>query len=130
MFKLCGAEITQAYNKHTGTWGGFEISSTEYVNFDHHFAITSTPRQEIPNHTSRAFSTSSLEWSVALVGYAMFATTAGTSVVVDWTNTSSHTVYEVNKLARKATAWARTPLKINAHHSPVVVAYTDGGWTT
>ena len=58
--------------------------------FDHHIAITSTPRQEIPNHTTRAFSTSSLEWSVALVGCAMFATAAGTSVAVDGTNISSH----------------------------------------
>ena len=40
------------------------------------------------------------------------------------------TIFEVNKLARKATAWARTPLKIHAHHSPVVVAYTSAGWTT
>ena len=31
------------------------------------------------------------------------------------------TIYEVNKLARKATASARTPLKIYAHPSPVVV---------
>ena len=40
------------------------------------------------------------------------------------------TIYEVNKFARKATAWARTPLKIHAHHSPVEVTYTDAGWTT
>ena len=40
------------------------------------------------------------------------------------------TIYEVNKPARKATAWARTPLKIHAHRSPVVVTYTDAGWTT
>ena len=40
------------------------------------------------------------------------------------------TIYEVNKLARKATAWARTPLKIQVHRSPVVVTYTDAGWTT
>ena len=40
------------------------------------------------------------------------------------------TIYKMNKLARKATAWARTPLKIHAHHSPVVVTYTDAGWTT
>ena len=31
MLKQCGAQITQAYNKHSGTWGGFEISFTEYV---------------------------------------------------------------------------------------------------
>ena len=37
------------------------------------------------------------------------------------------TIYEVNKLARKATVWARTPLTIYAHHSPVVVTYTDAG---
>ena len=40
------------------------------------------------------------------------------------------TIFEVNKLARKATAWARIPLKIHAHHSPIVVTYTDAGWTT
>ena len=40
------------------------------------------------------------------------------------------TIYEVNKLARKATVWARTPLKIHAHQSPVMVTYTDAGWTT
>ena len=31
VFKQCGALITQAYNKHTGTWSGFEISFTENV---------------------------------------------------------------------------------------------------
>ena len=40
------------------------------------------------------------------------------------------TICEVNKLARKATVWARMPLKIHAHHSPIVVTYTDAGWTT
>ena len=40
------------------------------------------------------------------------------------------TIYEVNKLARKATAWGRTPLKVHAHHAPVVVTYTDAEWTT
>ena len=40
------------------------------------------------------------------------------------------TIYEVNKLSREATAWVRIPVKIHAHHSPVVVTYTDAGWTT
>ena len=40
------------------------------------------------------------------------------------------TFFEANKLARKATAWARTPLKIRAHHSPAVITFTDAGWTT
>ena len=39
------------------------------------------------------------------------------------------TIYDVNKLARKATAWTQTPLKIHAH-SPIVVTCTDAGWTT
>ena len=57
----------------------------------------------------------------------MLATSAGTPVAVDGTNTSSHSGH---KLARKASAWARTPLKIHVHHSLVVVTYTDAGWTT
>ena len=39
-------------------------------------------------------------------------------------------VCEVHKLARKATVWARTPLKIHAHHPPNAVTYKDAGWTT
>ena len=31
VFKQCGAQLTQAYNEHTGTWSEFEISFTEYV---------------------------------------------------------------------------------------------------
>ena len=31
VFKQCGAQLTQVYNKHTGTWRGFEISFKEYV---------------------------------------------------------------------------------------------------
>ena len=60
----------------------------------------------------------------------MFATAAGTSVAVAGTNTSVGTIYEVNKLARKAIAWAKAPLRIHAHLSLVVVTYTDAGWTT
>ena len=40
------------------------------------------------------------------------------------------TICEVNKLARKATVWAKMPLKVHAHHSLVVVTHTDAGWTT
>ena len=40
------------------------------------------------------------------------------------------TLYDVNKLARKATASGRTPLEVHAAHYFVVVTYTDAGWTT
>ena len=40
------------------------------------------------------------------------------------------TFFEVIKLARKATVWANTPLKVHAQHSLVVVTYTDARWTT
>ena len=40
------------------------------------------------------------------------------------------TIYVVNKLVRKATVWAKTPLDVHAHCSLVVVTYTDAGWTT
>ena len=41
-----------------------------------------------------------------------------------------YTICEVNKLAGKATVWARMPLKVHAHHSLFVVTDTDAGWTT
>ena len=54
VFTQCGARITQAYDKHTNTWSGFEISFAEYEkrNHGHQLAITSTPRQKIPNHST------------------------------------------------------------------------------
>ena len=59
--------------------GGFEIGSTE----------SHPPRhKKISNHATVAVRTPRLEWPVALVGYAMFATVAGASVTVDGTNTA------------------------------------------
>ena len=52
------------------------------------------------------------------------------SLLLGQTQATVGTIYEVNKLARKATAWARTPLKIHAHHSLLVVTYIDAGRTT
>ena len=74
--------------------GGFAISFTEYAKEMtksspcHHIK---KPRQEIPNHSTWAVSTSRLERSVQ-------------TPTVD-------TIYEVTKLAMKATGWARIPLK-------------------
>ena len=52
-FNQCGAQITQAYNKHAGTWWiSDQLHRIRKRDFDHHFAITSTPRQEIQNHTT------------------------------------------------------------------------------
>ena len=69
--------------EHGADWGQFRRMRER--NFGHHLAITSTPRQKIPNHSTLAVSTSTLERSVALVGYAMFATVADASVTVDGT---------------------------------------------
>ena len=77
MFKQCGAQIAQAHNKHTGTWGGFEISFTEYVK---EISIITRPSHRRRDKNSQI---RPLELSV------MFATFAGTSVAVDGTNTSS-----------------------------------------
>ena len=54
VFRQCGARTTQANDKHTNTWGGFEMSFTEYEkrNLGLQLAITSTPRQKIPNHST------------------------------------------------------------------------------
>ena len=110
MFKQCGAQITQAYNKHTGTWGGLEISFTEYVK---EMSIITLPQ---------------LLW---LGMHCLPQLLAPLSLLMGQTPQATvGTIYEVNKLARKATAWARTQLKIHAHHSPIVVTYTDAGWTT
>ena len=53
------------------------------------------------------------------LGHARSATVVGASVAVDGTHRKPHsdTIYG-GKLARKATVWAKAPLKIHAHDSP------------
>ena len=75
-------------------WGGSKVSFEEYVKEIAIIDLPSHRRRDKKSkiHTARTFSTStsSLEWSVALVGYAICTTVAGTSVAVDGTNTSCH----------------------------------------
>ena len=77
------------YDKHTKTCGGFEIRFTEHVKDISLINLPSHRRRVRKSQTAplELSSTSSLEWSVALVGYAMFATVAGASVTVDGTHT-------------------------------------------
>ena len=134
VFKQCGAQITQAYNKHTGTWCGFEISFTEYGK---EISIITLPSHRRRDRKSKS---TPLELSQlrALNGQLLWLgmqclpqLLAPLSLLMGQTPQATvGTIYKVNKLARKATAWARAPLKIHVHHSPVVVTYTDAGWTT
>ena len=127
-------KFTQAYNKHTGTWGGFEISFTEYVK---EISIIASPSHRRRDKKSKI---TPLELSQlgALNGQLLWLgmqrlpqLLAPLSLLTGQTAQARvGTIYEVNEMARKATVWARTPLKIHAHHSPVVVTHTDAGWTT
>ena len=128
MFKQCGAHISQVYNKHSGTCGGFQISFTEYTK---EISIIIFPSHQRRDRKSK-FTPRELSQLRALNGQllwlgmqclpqllALLSLLMGQATV--------DTIYEVNKLARKATVWAIT---LHAHHSPVVVTYTDAGWTT
>ena len=133
VFKQCGAQITQVYDKHTGTWGGFEISFTEHAK-EISITLTSHRRRD------RKSSITPLQLSQlrALSGQLLWLgmqclpqVLVPLSLFMGQTpQTMADTIHEVNKWAGKATAWARTPRKIHAHHSPVVITYTDAGWTT
>ena len=128
------AQIAEAYNKHTGTWGGFEISFTENVKEISIITLPSHRRQDKKSQITplelsqlRALNGQLLWLGVQCLPQLL----AFLSLFMGQTPQATvGTIYEVNKLARKATAWVRTPLKIHAHHSPVVVTYTDAGWTT
>ena len=134
MFKQCGAQITEGYDKHNGEWGGFEISFTEYAKEISIITLPSHRRRDrksqiIPLELSQLRAlTGQLLW---LGMQCLPQLLAPLSLLMGQTPQATvGTIYEVNKFARKATARARTPLKIHAHHSPVVVSYTDAGWTT
>ena len=128
MFKQRGAEITQAYNKHTGT----QFYRIRKRDFDHHFTITATPRQEIQNHTTELSQLRALSGQLLWLGMQCLPQLLAPLLLSmgQTPQATVGTIYEVHKLARKATAWARTPLKIHVNHSPVVITYTDAGWTT
>ena len=82
--------------------------------FDHHLAITSTPRQNIPITPLELSQLRALNGQLLWLGMQCLPQLlAPLSLVMGQTPQATvDTIYEVNKLARKATAWARTPLKI------------------
>ena len=92
--------------------------------------LRSTPRQEIPNQTVELSQIRALNGQLRLGMQCLPQLQALLSLLLGQTQATVGTICEVNKLARKATAWARTPLKIHAHHSLLVVTYIDAGWTT
>ena len=134
VFKQCGAQITQAYNKHTGTWGGFEISFTEYVKEISIITLPSHRRRDKKSKITplEISQLRALNGQLLWLGMQCLPQLLAplSLLLVQTPQATVGTIYEVNKLVRKATAWARRPLKVHAHHSPVVVTYTDAGWTT
>ena len=134
MFKQCGAQITQAYCRHTGTWSGFEISFTEYVKKISIITLPSHRRRDKKSQITplELSQVRALNGQLLWLGMQCLPQLlAPLSLLKGQTPQDTlGTIYEVSKLARKATAWARTPLKIHAHHALIVVTYTDAGWTT
>ena len=134
MFKQCGAQITQANDKHTRTWGGFEISFTEYAKEISIITLPSHRRRDRKSQITplelsqlRALNVQLLWLGTQCLPQLL----APLSLLMGQTPQATvDTIYEVNKLARKAAAWARTPLKVHARHSLVVITYTDARWTS
>ena len=124
MFQQCDARITQAYDKHTRTWDAFEISVTEYAK---EIVLINLPSHRRRDRKSKItpFEMSQLR---ALNGQLLRLgmqclpqLLAPLSLLMGQKPQATvDTIHEVNKLTRKSTAWARTPLKVHAHHSLVV----------
>ena len=117
VFAQCGARITQANDKHTRTWGGFEISFAEYAK---EISIITLPSHRRRDRKSQITSLElpqlrALSGSVALVGCAMFDTVAGASVVVDGRNTASHSGHD---LLGEQAGWEGDCVGQNATQSP------------
>ena len=101
--------------------GGFEISFTEYIK---EISIITLPSHRRRDKKSK-ITPPELSQLRALHGQLLWLGTqclpqllAPLSLLMGQTPQATvGTIYEVNKLARKATVWARTPLKIHAHHS-------------
>ena len=115
MFKHCGTQNTQAYDKHTRTWSGFEISFTDDPKEISVITLTSHRRRD------RKYKVTPLELSQirALNGQLLWLgmkclphVLAHLSLLMGQTlQATVGTIYEVIKLARKATACGQE------HHS-------------
>ena len=117
-----GKHVSESIN-HTYEWeGGFEISFTEYAK---EISIITLPSHRRRDRQSQ-ITPLDLSRLRALNGQLV----APLSLLMGHTQATVDTIYEVNKLAGKATVWARMPLEVHARHSLVVVTYTDAGWTT
>ena len=109
VFTQCGARTTQAYDKHTKTWSGFEISFTEYVK---EISLNSLPSHRRRDRKSpitppelsllRASSSQSLGLGMQCLPQLL----APHSLLMGQTPQAKvETIYEVNKLARTAIVW-------------------------
>ena len=108
--------------------GGFEISFTECAK---EMSLITLPHIDVETENQKSLHSAlngQLLWLgmhclpqlLALLSLSMGQTPQAT---VD-------TIYEVSKVAWKATVWAKMPLEVHARHSLVVVTYTHAGWTT
>ena len=104
VFKQCGAQITQGYNKHTGTWGGFEISFTEYVRKISIITLPSHRRRDKKSQITPLEISQLRALNGQLLWLGMQQLLAPLSLLMEQTSQLQFgTIYEVNKLARKAT---------------------------
>ena len=130
MFKQCGAQITQAHKQHIGTWGGFEISFTEYVKEISIITLPSHRRRDKKSQITplelsqlRALNGQLFRLGMQCLPQLL----APLSLLMGQTRQATvGTICEVNKLARG-----------QAHHSKSMLIIlllwlrtTDAGWTT
>ena len=117
MLKQCGAQITQACKKHTGTWGGFQINFTEYVKEISIITLPSHRRRDKKSKITplELSQLRALNGQLPWLGMQCLPQLLAPLSLLMSDKTPQATVgtmYEVNKLARNETTWARTPLKI------------------
>ena len=97
VFKQCGGQITQAYNKHTGTWCGCEISFTEYVKEISIITLPSHQRRDKKSKiTPLEFSQlRALNAQLLCLGMHCLPQLLAPLLLLMKTNTSSHSGYDL-----------------------------------
>ena len=113
-------------NKHTGTWGCFEISFTEYVKEIPIITLPSHRRRDKKSKITplelsqlRALNSQLLWLGMQCLPQLL----APLSLLMGQTPQATvDTIYEVNKLARKATAWARMDHPTRWHFARVTAS--------
>ena len=126
-FTRCGVQIVQ--HRHQNRWGGFSLSCAQYAESMVLLDLSSAGRKQREDPvTAKELAAlrgllRQLMWLATLVVPQL---QAPLSLLLGYLSVATvSTLFEANKLARRALVWAQTPLRTFVHEEMSVIGWSD-----